>query len=70
MTDKTDKAIPKLVDFGLVKIIGPGEGASECLGTAAYACPEILCHTFYDQSADVWSLGVIYYVLLSGTLPY
>jgi len=42
MSEKGDDAIPKLVDFGLAKIVGPGQYTQECLGTAAYACPEIL----------------------------
>ena len=42
MTDNTEKAIPKIVDFGLAKIIGPSEKASEPFGTLGYVAPEIL----------------------------
>ena len=70
MMDATEASVPKLVDFGLAKMIGPGEVANECLGTVAYASPEQLKGVKYDKAVDVWSLGVIFYVLMSGTLPY
>lgn len=70
MTDDTEDSVAKLVDFGLCKLMGPGQKASESLGTIAYASPEILKGQNYDYCIDVWSLGVIFYVLLSGTLPF
>lgn len=42
MTDTTNKAVPKLVDFGLAKMIGPNEKAEEPFGTLGYVAPEIL----------------------------
>ena len=42
MTDDTEKAVAKLVDFGLSKILGPGEGARETCGTLGYCAPEVL----------------------------
>lgn len=42
MNDTTDVAVPKLVDFGLAKIIGPNEKAEEPFGTLGYVAPEIL----------------------------
>ena len=42
MTDGSDTAVPKLVDFGLCKMVGPTEHANETLGTVAYAAPEVL----------------------------
>lgn len=42
MTDTSSKAIPKLVDFGLAKMIGPNEKAEEPFGTLGYVAPEIL----------------------------
>ena len=42
MCDTTDNAIPKLVDFGLAKIIGPSEKAVEPFGTLGYTAPEVL----------------------------
>jgi len=42
MTDTTLKSVPKLVDFGLAKMIGPNEKAEEPFGTLGYVAPEIL----------------------------
>ena len=42
MNDTNDKAIPKIVDFGLCKIIGPNETANEPFGTLGYVAPEVL----------------------------
>lgn len=42
MSDKSSTAIPKLVDFGLSKIIGPSEEANEPYGTLGYVAPEVL----------------------------
>jgi serine/threonine protein kinase len=42
MSSKENDAIPKIVDFGLSKIIGPNEKASEPFGTVGYVAPEVL----------------------------
>lgn len=70
MSDNTDKASPKLVDFGLSAITGPDQVIQGAVGTVAYAAPEIFQGGQYDKSVDVWSLGVIFYALLMGYLPY
>jgi len=70
MTDNTDQAVPKVVDFGLSAIISPDQKIQGAVGTVAYAPPEIFRGDQYDKSVDVWSLGVIFYALLMGFLPY
>jgi Ca2+-binding EF-hand superfamily protein len=70
MTDESDEATPKLVDFGLSKIVGPSEKCNDPFGTLSYVAPEVLLQKPYDKSVDLWSLGVIIYLLLSGTLPF
>lgn len=70
MNDSSDSAIPKIVDFGLAKIIGPSNTASEPFGTLGYVAPEVLQKQPYTFSCDVWSLGCIIYALLSGSLPF
>jgi len=60
----------KIVDFGLAKILEPNELASEPVGTLCYAAPEILLGSKYNKNVDLWSLGVLAYWLLSGTLPF
>lgn len=70
MSDASDRSIPKLVDFGLAKIIGPSEKTTEPFGTLGYVAPEVLKKEPYTFSCDLWSLGCISYALLSGSLPF
>lgn len=70
MSSKKDNATPKLVDFGLSKMIGPNEKANEPFGTVGYVAPEVLKRQPYSFSCDVWSIGCIMYALLSGSLPF
>lgn len=70
MSDTTDEAVPKIVDFGLAKIIGPSNTAQEPFGTLGYVAPEVLRKQPYTFSCDVWSIGCIIYALLSGSLPF
>ena len=70
MDSKSDDATPKLVDFGLSKIIGPNQTANEPFGTVGYVAPEVLRRQQYAFSCDVWSLGCIVYALIAGSLPF
>jgi len=70
MSDNSERSIPKLVDFGLAKIIGPNETATEPFGTLGYVAPEVLKKQPYSFSCDVWSFGCIIYAMLSGSLPF
>ena len=70
MTSREDDAVPKLIDFGLSKIIGPYEIATEPFGTLGYAAPEVLLKKNYTYSCDCWSIGVIAYTLICGCLPF
>jgi serine/threonine protein kinase len=70
MSDTTDKSVPKLVDFGLAKMIGPNEKAEEPFGTLGYVAPEILEKKPYSPQCDLWSLGCIIFALLCGSLPF
>ena len=64
------RSIVKIVDFGLAKIIGPSQFCRETYGTLAYIAPEVLSEKPYGKEVDIWSLGVIAYLLLVGTLPF
>lgn len=48
MTDSSETSVPKLVDFGLAKMIGPSEKADEPFGTLGYVAPEILMKLPYS----------------------
>ena len=70
MTDTSDLSVPKLVDFGLAKMIGPGVKAEEPFGTLGYVAPEILAKKPYSNQCDLWSLGCIAYALMTSSLPF
>lgn len=70
MTDDTDEADIRILDFGLSKIISPDEKCTELYGTLSYVAPEILLEIPYTKAVDLWSLGVITYLMLTGTLPF
>lgn len=59
-----------IIDFGLTKTIAPGEKLAETMGTLAFIAPEVISRNPYDKAVDVWSIGVVFYYLLSGKLPF
>ena len=60
----------KLVDFGFSKrLVGDAKTYTLC-GTFAYMAPEMLGREGHDNSADMWSLGVLLYEMLVGSPPY
>ncbi|KIH52513.1 hypothetical protein ANCDUO_17385, partial [Ancylostoma duodenale] len=60
----------KLCDFGFARIIGEKSFRRSVVGTPAYLAPEVLCNKGFNRSLDMWSVGVIVYVSLSGTFPF
>jgi len=61
----------KIADFGLSKIFAGGQQLETSCGTPDYAAPEVLTGEHaYDKSVDLWSVGVITYVLLCGYPPF
>ena len=59
----------KVIDFGTSKIFKPTETMKGIMGTAYYIAPEVLMGN-YTAKCDVWSCGVILYILLSGIPPF
>jgi serine/threonine protein kinase len=59
----------KLIDFGLSDFIRPDERLNDIVGSAYYVAPEVL-HRSYSLEADIWSIGVITYILLCGSRPF
>ncbi len=61
----------KLTDFGIAHILRQGEeGDLEMVGTPLYVAPEVLLRKPYGCAADMWSLGVIVHILLTGFPPF
>lgn len=72
-TDQADASI-KIVDFGMATM-GATKVTQARVGTAYYIAPEVIDPQkfgggSYDEKCDVWSLGVILYILLTGTPPF
>ncbi|KAG6477863.1 hypothetical protein ZIOFF_061295 [Zingiber officinale] len=84
-TTKDENAPMKIIDFGLSDFIRPGallvefhvincgvfsdERLNDIVGSAYYVAPEVL-HRSYSTEADMWSIGVITYILLCGSRPF
>ncbi|XP_077978011.1 serine/threonine-protein kinase 17A-like [Glandiceps talaboti] len=60
----------KLVDFGLARLVNKNEEVREILGTLDYVAPEVLSYEPISLSTDMWSLGVLTYVMLTGASPF
>ena len=61
----------KLCDFGVSRFVKPGQRIHEQCGTPAYIAPEIIRDRGYEGCfADLWSLGVLLYATLTGTVPF
>ncbi|XVF80293.1 hypothetical protein PTKIN_Ptkin15bG0059200 [Pterospermum kingtungense] len=68
-TSGDEDADMKLIDFGLSDFIRPDERLHDIVGSAYYVAPEVL-HRTYSLEADIWSIGVIAYILLCGSRPF
>ncbi|MFC1628909.1 protein kinase [Gemmatimonadota bacterium] len=68
----TIDGVAKIADFGLAAIAGATKltKTGTSMGTVAYAAPEQLRGDQVDHRADIWSLGVVFYEMITGRLPF
>ncbi|XP_010558347.1 PREDICTED: CDPK-related kinase 5-like [Tarenaya hassleriana] len=66
---KEENSQLKAIDFGLSDYVRPDERLNDIVGSAYYVAPEVL-HRSYSTEADIWSVGVIVYILLCGSRPF
>jgi calcium-dependent protein kinase len=60
----------KLADFGLANIMEGKDSLQTVCGSPAYMAPEVHNMKDYDEKCDMWSMGVMLFLLLSGSLPF
>ena len=60
----------KIIDFGLTRKLRPGEDVRILFGTPEFVSPEVISYEPVSASSDMWSVGVVCYVLLSGLSPF
>ena len=65
-TDSDELINIKLIDFGFAKKYSTGNKDTLFVGTPLYMAPELCRQTSYDNKVDVWAVGVLAYILLSG----
>ncbi|XP_010523557.1 PREDICTED: CDPK-related kinase 4 [Tarenaya hassleriana] len=68
-TSRNEDAILKVIDFGLSDFVRFDQRLNDVVGSAYYVAPEVL-HRSYSTEADMWSIGVITYILLCGSRPF
>ncbi|GAA0170081.1 non-receptor serine/threonine protein kinase [Lithospermum erythrorhizon] len=69
LVNKADDFSIKAIDFGLSVFFKPGQIFTDVVGSPYYVAPEVLLK-HYGAEADVWTAGVILYILLSGVPPF
>ena len=60
----------KIIDFGLARVLDPEVEVKVMCGTAEFVSPEVVNYDPVSTASDMWSVGVIAYVLLSGLSPF
>lgn len=70
--EATSRDIPnlKLTDFGFACNFEPEVGSKQVLGSPLYMAPEIVEEKRYGKAVDIWSIGVIAHILISGSPPF
>lgn len=60
----------KISDFGFACFFDPENGLETVLGSALYMAPEIILKQNYNEKVDIWAIGVIAYMSLTGRNPF
>lgn len=66
-SEKSD--VLKIIDFGIACRFQPHKKITSRIGTPYFLAPEVICKE-YDEKCDIWSAGVIFYMMLTGVVPF
>lgn len=69
MLEKENHWDLKVIDFGLSRVFNKDKKMNQRLGTPYYVAPEVLKKK-YDEKCDIWSIGIILHILLTGNPPF
>ena len=67
---KTTEIVIKVTDFGFACPLSPEREEKLSLGSPLYTAPEVIRAQSYDNRCDVWSLGIIAYMILCSKPPF
>lgn len=72
LSDRSIDSPVKLVDFGFATIETEAtrQPSTQLVGSPGYFAPEVLKDRSYSTKCDIWSLGVVFYIILSGLMPF
>ena len=72
LADRSLESPVKLVDFGfaVVESETTRQPSKQLVGSPGYFAPEVLRERSYSTKCDIWSLGVVFYIILSGLMPF
>ncbi|KAK1264354.1 CBL-interacting serine/threonine-protein kinase 11 [Acorus gramineus] len=70
LSTSNNNPVLKISDFGLSRVVLPGEYAETVCGSPLYMAPEVLQFQKYNEKVDMWSVGAILFELLNGYPPY
>lgn len=70
LQDPTPDSLIKVIDFGIAAKVKEGGELTARVGTTSYVAPEVLTGQRYAHKVDIWSCGVVCYILLSGCPPF
>ncbi|XP_076636691.1 inhibitor of nuclear factor kappa-B kinase subunit alpha-like [Colletes latitarsis] len=70
LQEEHDNITYKLIDLGYAKELGEVSTSASIVGTLNYVAPELLWKQKYSCSVDYWSLGILFYELVTGTRPF
>lgn len=70
MVCPNSKSLIKLIDFGFASFLDSSGTVTGSCGSPSYVAPEILSKSPYNTKCDVWSIGIIMYLMIYGELPF